>query len=441
MNFLPFRKPTIQHRLALGMGAMLFPLVVLGMGAFISFSGALRSFEQNGNETLEVLFPIASLQTSMQAATEQAEQCLEQRSVIACQQYQQLNRNIREQLQVMLKTPTPLQEQKVFLLTSQQAWQTANQEMERLQQLMSKNKLKPRAALLTDRLDAEHQKALMSLAQLYRLVTSLQLEDDLKQAKQVNSRIQTMTGIGCGLGLSLALAAGWWLARSILKPLQVLEEGVQYLGDGRLDHRINLKSQDEFGRLAETFNLMAAKLEQTQQELIDLATLDGLTGVFNRREFNRRFSTELERSERYGHACCLIMFDIDHFKKLNDTYGHQAGDEALKHFAALLKRQVRPTDLVARYGGEEFGVILPETEIGKATEVAERLRSVIEAEPVLIGLEQTLHITSSIGVAAFPQDAQDTSALLEAADQALYAAKRSGRNRVVRFCDLKLQTV
>jgi diguanylate cyclase (GGDEF)-like protein len=436
MKFWNLGQPTLQHRLALGMGAMLLPLIALVAGAFIAFSGAIRSFEKNGNETLEILFPIASLETSLQAARTLSQKCLEEQSDSACQQYQKSNLAIREQFQTMLKTPTTLNEQQVFLVTSQRSWEAANSEFERLQD--SDNRP---TALALDELEAEQQAALMGLSQLYRLVTSLQLQDDIKQAENLKLRVQIMTGLGFGLGLGVALTAGWWLARSILKPLNALEQGVQHLGDGKLSYRIKLSSQDEFGKLAETFNLMAAKLEQSQQELIDLATLDGLTGVFNRREFNRRFKNELERAQRYHHNCCLIMFDIDHFKKLNDTYGHPAGDEALKHFANLLKTQVRPADVVARYGGEEFGVILPETEIAKAVEVAERLRKLIETQTVAISTEQTIHITSSIGISVFPQDASETYSLLEAADQALYAAKRSGRNRVIRYCDLNLQAV
>ncbi len=124
---------------------------------------------------------------------------------------------------------------------------------------------------------------------------------------------------------------------------------------------------------------MTEKLEQSQKELKNLAIIDELTGIYNRREFNLQLKNELERSGRYSHCFTLLLLDIDHFKKLNDTYGHQAGDEALQTIAALLKQEFRDLDRVARYGGEEFIVILPETSSSIAYAVAERIRQLISA--------------------------------------------------------------
>jgi diguanylate cyclase (GGDEF)-like protein len=222
------------------------------------------------------------------------------------------------------------------------------------------------------------------------------------------------------------------LSRSILKPLRLLEEGVEYWGEGDLSHRIELTTADEIEQLAIAFNSMAQKLEQSQTDLRNLAILDGLTGVYNRREFNLQLKAELERSERYQHACSLIMMDIDYFKKLNDTHGHQGGDEALRVVAALLKREVRPTDRVARYGGEEFAIILPETTGEKALGVAERLRGTIAIAPISISEDMIINVTVSMGVATFPTDATSEEKLLSLADQALYSAKKSGRNRVIK---------
>ncbi|HOX06040.1 MAG TPA: GGDEF domain-containing protein [Planctomycetota bacterium] len=159
--------------------------------------------------------------------------------------------------------------------------------------------------------------------------------------------------------------------------------------------------------------------------------IDDLTGVASRGHFDAHLNQEINRIKRYGgRGICLVMVDLDHFKKVNDTHGHQAGDAALRKAAAVLRDTVRTVDMVARYGGEEFAVILLEIERDKAQEVAERLRSRIEAARVECGGVE-LGITASFGVACFPDDGEDKQKLIGAADSALYRAKASGRNRVV----------
>jgi two-component system, cell cycle response regulator len=444
MKLWPGRKATLQNRLTLGMGVMLLPLALLGLGTLTSLEGAIRTFESNGNETLESLFPLDSLEQKMQFATMTADTCLQSRQAASCERYEKLYAEINSQLSTFLSAKHLLAEQQSLLRTSQRSWQMSYQQFQWLQAQAAQRSLaeQPNQTLVRtyqEQFNKQSTDAAASVSQLYKVVVQFQLQDDLAKAEQTKQQLRLMIISGFSLGMGVAVIAGWFLARSILRPLHVLEQGVRHFGEGQLHHRILLTNQDEFGQLAHAFNIMGGKLEESQKELVDLATLDGLTGVFNRREFNKRLQVELNQAERQGYCCALIMFDIDHFKKLNDTYGHQSGDEALKCFAALLKQQVRPGDLVARYGGEEFGVILPHTTIQEAILVAERLRQAVELEPVPISLTKTLQITSSIGVSAFPEDAGDPPSLLEAADQALYAAKRGGRNQVVSYSDLRLQ--
>ena len=160
------------------------------------------------------------------------------------------------------------------------------------------------------------------------------------------------------------------------------------------------------------------------------ARTDPLSGLFNRREFQHRLDTEIERARRYGRPLSLLMLDIDHFKAVNDTYGHPAGDEVLRTLAGLIRHVLRPVDQPARYGGEEFAVILPETPVAETCVLAERLRSAIAAAPFALGTGAMLCVTVSIGVAGCPEDADAGSALVAAADRALYAAKSAGRNCV-----------
>ena len=156
------------------------------------------------------------------------------------------------------------------------------------------------------------------------------------------------------------------------------------------------------------------------------ALTDHLTGLANRRRFERQLEREVARTERYEHPFSLLLLDIDNFKKLNDTFGHSAGDEALRCIGKALREGTRGIDLAARIGGEEFAVILVETKQEGGLEVAERLRESIKAMTIpLAG-----HITASFGVAECPSHARNTRDLMGGADAALYEAKRAGRDRV-----------
>jgi diguanylate cyclase (GGDEF)-like protein len=162
-----------------------------------------------------------------------------------------------------------------------------------------------------------------------------------------------------------------------------------------------------------------------------LAARDGLTGLYNRRSFDELLAQVVAREERRPQGgFALLMVDLDHFKKLNDTFGHPAGDAALKHAAQTLSQRIRKNDLLARYGGEEFTVILDGADLAKAGELAERVRAALE-KGQLVFEGARLAVTASIGLAVWPGDGRDGGTLLAAADRALYAAKQSGRNRVV----------
>lgn len=169
------------------------------------------------------------------------------------------------------------------------------------------------------------------------------------------------------------------------------------------------------------------------KKMEELATRDGMTGLHNFRFFHERLSHEIERGARYNQPLSLILFDIDFFKKVNDTYGHPAGDKVLKGVAAILAASVREIDLAARYGGEEFVLLLINTDAKGAQVIAERVRASIERHIFDIGDGKTLRITSSMGISSVPSDAADQRLLISRADSALYLAKKDGRNRVYTY--------
>jgi diguanylate cyclase (GGDEF)-like protein len=188
--------------------------------------------------------------------------------------------------------------------------------------------------------------------------------------------------------------------------------------------------------LLNTFASLAAQAIENARlyaQVQELARTDALTGLSNRGEFQRQLKDEVERSRRYHRSFSLLMLDIDHFKTVNDSYGHQAGDEVLRAVAARLREQSRPADRVARHGGEEFVVILPEIAGEGALALAERLRAAVADSAVAVTEGRTIPVTISIGVATFPADAGSGTELIAAADTALYAAKQGGRNRISRY--------
>ncbi len=170
-------------------------------------------------------------------------------------------------------------------------------------------------------------------------------------------------------------------------------------------------------------------LNLAQQKLFNMATTDALTGVYNRREGFRLIEIESMRARRIQTPLCAMMLDIDHFKKINDTYGHQTGDDVLVWVSKALQRTLRASDILCRYGGEEFLILATETYIENAKLLAERMRGLIEKETILIGDHMKISITVSIGVAQY-DPAESYEYMIFRADQALYQAKQNGRNRV-----------
>lgn len=270
---------------------------------------------------------------------------------------------------------------------------------------------------------------------------------------------KTLAVLSLAFAAVVALALYVGLSRLLVQPVRTLAAAASAIQRGQLDARARLSRNDELGQLAAGFDQMASEIQsQTEslerkvaersaevqrkneqleavnqqlqiaaEELARLARIDALTGVHNRRHFAQTLQAEAAGPAQ----TTLLMIDVDHFKRLNDAYGHPAGDVVLREVARLLSAGLRATDVLSRYGGEEFAAILPNTTRATGMEVAERLRGVLAqhefgtAAGVAMG-----QVTVSIGVACLPEDAQTGDDLVVRADEALYAAKRAGRNRV-----------
>ncbi|HET6150916.1 MAG TPA: GGDEF domain-containing protein [Polyangia bacterium] len=203
-----------------------------------------------------------------------------------------------------------------------------------------------------------------------------------------------------------------------------------YVNDEPIDEYV-LRDGDliKIGRTIFKF-LTGGNIENAyHEEIYRLTTIDGLTQIYNKRYFLETLEREIARSQRYRRSLSLVMFDIDHFKKINDSYGHLAGDYVLKHLASTVKTKIRREDLFARYGGEEFAIVLPEIDGGNSKAFAEKIRQLVEKQD--FRFENTrIQVTISMGVGAIDDEHNDAATLIKQADDFLYVAKSAGRNRV-----------
>jgi diguanylate cyclase (GGDEF)-like protein len=204
-----------------------------------------------------------------------------------------------------------------------------------------------------------------------------------------------------------------------------------YVADHLVDAPVHLRSGDLVRVGDVIFKYLAGGNIETayHEEIYRMTICDGLTGIANVRHLDEFLDREFARSRRHGRELCVLMMDLDHFKNVNDEYGHLTGDFVLRELAGLLAQRVRREELLARYGGEEFVLVLPETRLDGAQAYAEALRKMIEEHDFRFE-DQHLHITVSVGVAAFDPDMVRPTDLVAAADEKLYEAKRAGRNRV-----------
>jgi diguanylate cyclase (GGDEF)-like protein len=423
----------LRTRLVIGMAVMLLPLLALGLGVFLSLQSVMAAFDEVIQEVSKEMTPVAVLQGQIRRVRTYVHDFFipgfggpeEQR------RFRNLARTVDATFTEATTSHFDLPEEAALYRSARDEWERGRELGKVLLAQPARDLMVPPVVQL-QRLDAHLERAMEHLDQI-QLIAQRELAHHLSLAQDARRQALLVIVTVFAVGLAAAAAVGLGLARSILDPLRLLKDGADQFRAGDLSHRIPLSSRDEFGQLGGTFNTMAEKLQKDQAELADLSHRDGLTGLDNYREFRRQLSEEAQRSLRYGRPFSLLMLDLDHFKQVNDTYGHLAGDEALRSLAGLIRREVRPVDRIARYGGEEFAIILPETATAGALATAERIREILATRPIPVNGEREVTLTVSIGVGTYPDDADTEERLVGAADQALYVAKNGGRNRVIHF--------
>ena len=261
----------------------------------------------------------------------------------------------------------------------------------------------------------------------------------IHQSEAAEAATEARKGLDLILGFLVAAAsvataavtaAAIGLGGLVLRPVQSLVRGVRKMTGESVSVRVTPSGAAELVELAQGFNAMADEIEARQSRLEEMSLLDPLTGVANRRGLERSLAQEDSRVRRYSRPYSLLMIDLDHFKKVNDTHGHLAGDRVLAAIGDLLQDLCRATDTAGRYGGEEFAVVLPETPAESALVIAERIRERLAETPVTSPDGKQISVTASIGIASVPDNGADAAAALAEADRALYKAKNGGRNQV-----------
>ncbi len=247
----------------------------------------------------------------------------------------------------------------------------------------------------------------------------------------------TRTWLIFAAGAAVLLLAGLIVARRLVHPVRQLTAATARLKNGDFDTRIEIRRGDEIGELARAFNTMGeelktrdARLAESFNEVKRLSETDALTGLLNHRMIAEHIGREVARAMRYGGRFGLIVIDLDNFKLLNDTYGHPVGDEALRRFARILMDQTREIDSVGRCGGDEFMLVLPECGPQEIAGAVEKLRTVLASNAFEAPDGSLVPIRMSLGVACYPDDAQDVNTLIALADANLYLSKSRGGETV-----------
>jgi diguanylate cyclase (GGDEF)-like protein len=356
-------------------------------------------------------------------------------------------------------------EQRMLLKETQKTWQAYNAVQEQVFRDIAVGDINGAHILENGQAELSLTYALKALGSLTQF--DAQLVNSVRDATTIEiQKLVLVIGLAV-LSVLLGIGmVGWLVSSTLVRRLQGLCSVVQSIEKGRLDARLTVVGCDEVAAASAGVNAMldtiinAQELEKLHQELQQhhqelntahehlneanarleaLATTDALTELPNHRSLVSTLDHELERAQNYHRSCSILFLDIDHFKALNDGYGHASGDTVLHEFAQVLRTRLRGIDTVGRWGGEEFVAILPEMTVDEAQAFAEEVR--VDVEAYLFSIGGGIRLTCSIGVASHPLHASAREELLNAADQAMYVAKRLGRNQVRRVDDPLVQAL
>lgn len=413
----------------LGTAAMLMPLLLLAVGAIHGLVNSTEILDEVVEEAFEEQEPVLNLEKLVMISEMEGHDFLFYHSDGELASYLRAERDVESAFKGALAAPFGDDEESRLVRKAFARWSEAHEAL--MAYSRGDETVPPRVA--AERFTHGMRDTLGFLGEIKTIIRR-EIEDNVVGVYASEMKLMFFTIVVFILGLAAFLAAGISLARSVLRPVGALKESVGRFAAGDFAHRVEVTSGNELGELGAAFNNMAGRLQRVQTELEDMSILDGLTGLFNHREFYRLLSEEHSRAIRYGYTYSVMMIDADNFKDVNDSCGHLAGDQALLRLATLVKKCVRDTDKAARYGGDEIAVIMPGTGEAGALAIAARIREALDSEAIAgcpQDPEKEMKLSVSIGVAEFTVDMGSEYELVRKADEALFTAKKAGRNQIV----------
>ncbi|MDO9450856.1 MAG: diguanylate cyclase, partial [Rugosibacter sp.] len=360
---------SLRTRFVLGLSAVLLPfLVAAALGQLYLLPRLIGPLDDIVHEFTVKLEPVTRLQTALLMVASPLKHYLIHGDAVESKRFAQLRQRVERAFQEISPERFTRAESYALIRAAREEWEQALPLGERLLRLPNPV---DNTAMTRDmaQFDAHIEQAVFALDEagdhFHRVI-----DRNRAQAGAARVRALWLTFAAFMLAAVVSLFAGVALARSITDPVDTLRQGATRLAEGQLSHRVVIHRNDELGELAAAFNTMAVRLEADQAALEQLATRDGLTGLYNHRTFYILLEDELARTQRFKRPVSLLLLDIDYFKRINDTHGHLTGDAVIRELGELLDREARTMDRVCRYGGEEITIILPETNLETAINVA-----------------------------------------------------------------------
>ena len=413
---------SIRSRFFLGITAILLPLATLVVVSYFFLAGSMRSLDAVVIHLFDDLQVISELQRQIRQIPEIHRREASEPN-ISVEPLTMLVRDLDTLFENALATSTANANDKESLQDAYNAWQDLRIV---LMEPLDEGSVVERQAIVDG-----HAFVMLRNIMIFEASVHNAIRSDLYNTLQGQKDAQLIMAALAFFSLLVTCVTGALLYLAIFEPLRKMRVSTERIMTGDMEHRVETADTGELGRLAESFNAMTGMLV-TNETNIRLHTIhDSLTGLINRREFRVRFDTELERARRYSQPFALLMVDADGFSNVNETYGHVAGDEALRVIAVTLSRGLRPMDIVARFDNDEFSIIMPDIGADDALATAERLRGLInKQEFVIANGTKPIRLTISIGLVLYPDDGDEIEILMSRVNEALMQAKQAGGNQV-----------
>jgi diguanylate cyclase (GGDEF)-like protein len=410
------------------MALAIVPLLISAVAGFVLLKhGAVSDFRDVAARYRDQIAPSHRLQLHLWEATDPIDLYLDDRDAADANAYRTLRQTIEGEFAQVRNAVSHEPEALGLVERARADWTEAD----RIAAQILARRWTPGAA---DGVDLARQFDTNLAAAVDRLAA---VTDDLKRdldadhldADRSYERAEWLAAIAAAITLMSMIGGVALIGRLLRTSVDRLVDGAERFASGDRDHRIDVQVPPELHRVAREFNVMIARIRESESLLADLARRDKLTNLLNRRALDDGLREALARRDRLNENFVLLLLDIDHFKAVNDTHGHGAGDEVLRIVAQTLLASVREVDKAFRVGGEEFVLLLSDTDGSSGLMTAERVRTSVADTRIPVGAAG-LAVTVSIGLAE-PRDGDDPDAMVRAADRALYEAKRAGRNQVI----------